>query len=106
MDSSRWQPETSFYPLEDKPRSELDLCNRAFQSAKDSNLFAFTIEPFGNNLPAVNAPWDSTGAAIPLGVTMASTSPEIAQEIELKGFALVQGHAVTQPRVKRTDSTP
>jgi hypothetical protein len=33
------------------------------------------------------------GDAIPLGTTMASTSPEIAQQIECNGYALVKGVA-------------
>jgi hypothetical protein len=45
-------------------------------------LFGFTIDPLGNNLPVEDAPWQSVGNAIPLGITMASTSPEIDKQIE------------------------
>jgi hypothetical protein len=38
--------------------------------------------------------WERADNAIPLGVTMASTSPEIAEQIERDGFALVKGHTV------------
>ena len=31
-DYSRWPPETSSHPLEDDPRSTLNLCNRTFPS--------------------------------------------------------------------------
>jgi hypothetical protein len=77
-----------------------------FQSRKTPELFGFTADMTGANLPAASGPWDSAGNAIPLGATMASTSPEIAQQIERYGYALVKGHSVSQPHVRRTESKP
>jgi hypothetical protein len=77
-----------------------------FQSVKKPELYGFTVHPTGANLPSVDGPWESAGNAIPLGITMASTSPEIAQQIDLQGFALVEGHTVSEPRLRRKDSTP
>jgi len=37
---------------------------------------------------------------------MASTSPEIAQQIERNGYALVKGHSASQPHLRRGDSKP
>jgi hypothetical protein len=79
-----------------------------FHSCTQANLFGFTIDPLGNNLPAADSPWESAGNAIPLGVTMASTSPQIAEEVERLGFASVEGREdiETQPRVERTKPRP
>lgn len=46
------------------------------------------------------------GSAIPLGTTMASTSPEIAQQIGRNGNALVKGSTASQPNLRKKDSTP
>jgi hypothetical protein len=48
----------------------------------------------------------ATWNAIPLGTTMASTTPEIAQQIGLNGYALAKGHSVSPPQVRRTESKP
>jgi hypothetical protein len=77
-----------------------------FQSRKTPSMFAFTIDETGANLPAEGGPWEKAGNAIPLGTTMASTSPEIAQQVEINGFALVKGHSDSQPQVRRTQSKP
>jgi hypothetical protein len=77
-----------------------------FYSTETPELYAFTTDPSGANLPSEDGPWQSAGNAIPLGATMASTSPEIAQQVELNGFALVKGHAVSPPLLRKTDSRP
>jgi hypothetical protein len=77
-----------------------------FRSTRTPEMYGFTNDPKGVNLPTDDGPWEEAGAAIPLGTTMASTSPEVAQQIQRNGFALVKGHAVSQPHVRRTDSTP
>jgi hypothetical protein len=77
-----------------------------FRSQKTPEMFGFTVDPVGANLPAEDGPRERAGLAIPLGVTMASTSPEITQQIEGKGYALVKGHSVSQPHVRRTESKP
>jgi hypothetical protein len=69
-------------------------------------MYGFTVDGTGGNLPTEDGPWERSGNAVPLGTTMASTSPEIAQEIERKGYALVKGFRVSQPLVRRSDSTP
>jgi hypothetical protein len=77
-----------------------------FRSQKTPTMFGFTIDNTGANLPADGGPWEKAGVAIPLGATMASTSPEIAQQVEIMGYALVKGHSDEQPQVRRTESTP
>lgn len=77
-----------------------------FQSAKTPEMYGFTTDPNGTNLPSEDAPWESAGSAIPLGTTMASTSPEIAQQIERNGFALVKGHTVSAPLLRKGDFKP
>lgn len=69
-------------------------------------MFGFTVDDTGANLPVEEGPWEKAGNAIPLGVTMASTSPEIAQQIELNGYALVRGHSETPPNLRKGDSRP
>lgn len=83
-----------------------DMTLHIFQSQKTPEMFGFTADPIGTNLPAEDGPWERAGNAIPLGVTMASTSPEIAQQIERDGYALVKGHSVSPPHVRRTESKP
>jgi hypothetical protein len=51
-------------------------------------------------------PWARAGSAIPLGTTMASTSPEIAQQVDSHGYQLVKGHTMSQPHLRKNDSTP
>ncbi len=77
-----------------------------FQSNKMPELFGFTIDDTGANLPVEDGPWERAGNAVPLGTTMASTSPEIAQQIERNGYALVKGHSVSEPSVRKTESKP
>ena len=77
-----------------------------FQSVQMPEIFGFTVDSTGSNLPAKDGPWERAGNAIPLGATMASTSPEIAQQIELNGYVLVRGHTTAQPHLGRKDSTP
>ena len=77
-----------------------------FQSAKTRELYGFTVDAAGTNLPTEDGPWGIAGNAIPLGTTMASTSPEFAQQIERNGYALVKGHAVSPPHVLTTESKP
>jgi hypothetical protein len=77
-----------------------------FQSPKTPEVFGFTVDDTGANLPIEGGPWEKAGNAIPLGATMASTSPEIAHQIELNGYALVKGHSASQPQVRRTESKP
>jgi hypothetical protein len=60
-------------------------------------LFGFTADATGANLPVETGPWAAAGNAIPLGTTMASTSPEIDQEMERSGFALVQDRTISEP---------
>jgi len=78
-----------------------------FQSAKMPELYGFTVDATGANLPVQDGPWEIAGNnALPLGTTMASTSPEIAHQIEHNGYALVKGHSVSQPHLRRNDSRP
>jgi hypothetical protein len=77
-----------------------------FQSVTTPELFGFTVDPTGANLPVEDGPWENAGDAIPLGATMASTSPEIAKQIKCNGFALVQGHALSPPRLPLSASRP
>jgi hypothetical protein len=74
------------------------------QSRKTPELFGFTVDETGENLPSEDGPWETAGNAIPLGITMASTSPKIGQEIERKGYALVKGRSVSQPHLHGGDS--
>jgi hypothetical protein len=83
-----------------------DMTLHVFQSEKTPGMFGFTVDDTGANLPAEDGPWEKAGNAIPLGVTMASTSPEIARQIDLRGYALVKGHSVSPPQVRRTESKP
>jgi hypothetical protein len=76
-----------------------------FQSAKKPEMYGFTNDPTGSNLPSKDGPWEGAGSAIPLGTTTASTSPEISQKIEINGFALVEGHSISPPPLLRK-STP
>src|ERR1700733_8694892 len=76
------------------------------QSRKTPELFGFTVDETGDNLPTEDRPWEKAGNAIPLGITMASTSPEIDRQIERNGYALVKGHSVSQPHLHRGDSKP
>jgi len=77
-----------------------------FQSRKTPELFAFTVDETGQNLPPEDRPWEKAGNAIPLGTTMASTSPEIDRQIERDGYALVKGRSVAQPHLHKDDSRP
>jgi len=77
-----------------------------FQSQKTPELFGFTVDETGDNLPPEDGPWERASNAIPLGATMASRSPEIGQQIECNGYALVRGHSVSQPHLRRGDSKP
>jgi hypothetical protein len=77
-----------------------------FQSIGMPELYGFTADATGANLPGEAGPWAAAGNAIPLGTTMASTSPEIDQEIEKAGFALVKGRTNSEPLVRISDSEP
>lgn len=77
-----------------------------FQSIGMPDLYGFTADATGSNLPGETGPWAAAGHAMPLGTTMASTSPEIDQEIERVGFALVKGRARSEPHVGISDSEP
>jgi hypothetical protein len=77
-----------------------------FQSISVPELYGFTSDAAGANLPAANGPWAVAGDALPLGTTMASKSPEIDQEIEANGYALVESRRASQPHLPRTDSKP
>jgi hypothetical protein len=76
-----------------------------FRSISASELYGFTSDASGAILPAETGPWALVGDALPLGVTMASRSPEINQQIEAKGYALV-GSRASQPHLPKTDSKP
>jgi hypothetical protein len=69
-----------------------------FRSQKAPELFGFTADETGGNLPQEDGPWERAGNAIPLGTTMASTSPRFGRQIERDGYVLVKGHSAT-PRV-------
>jgi hypothetical protein len=77
-----------------------------FQSTQTPEMYGFTTDPSGANLPAGDGPWVDAGTAIPLGTTMASTSPEIAKAIEANGFALVKSHSVSTVRIPKADIRP
>jgi hypothetical protein len=77
-----------------------------FQSTKVPEMFGFTLVADGTNLSIENGPWEPAGDTIPLGATMASTSPEIARQIECNGYALVKGHSASQPHLRIGDSEP
>jgi hypothetical protein len=76
-----------------------------FQSITVPGLYGFTPDAPGANLPIESGPWAVAGDALPLGATMASKSPEIDQEIEANGYALVESRT-SQPQLPRTDSKP
>jgi hypothetical protein len=40
-----------------------------FQSAKMPELYGFTVDASGTNLPVEDGPWEIAGNAIPLGTT-------------------------------------
>jgi hypothetical protein len=75
------------------------------QSAKISELYAFTVDATGANLPIEEGPWERAGNAIPLGATMAATSPQIAEQVRRNGYALVKGKSISA-RLSQKDSTP
>jgi hypothetical protein len=77
-----------------------------FQSISIPELYGFTADATGANLPVETGPWAAAGNAMPLGTTMASTSPVIDQEIERTGFALVKGRTISEPPVHISDSEP
>jgi hypothetical protein len=77
-----------------------------FQSISVPELYGFTFDAAGANLPVETGPWAAAGDALPLGTTMASKSPEIDQEIEANGYALVESRRASQPHLPRTDSKP
>jgi hypothetical protein len=77
-----------------------------FQSSGSPELFGFTADPAGANLPEASGQWESIGDAIPLGVAMASASPKISEEVERLGFALVEGHSESLPEVPRNETVP
>jgi hypothetical protein len=77
-----------------------------FQSSETPELFGFTVDPAGANLPRGEGQWERAGHAIPLGVSMASTSAKISEQISRFGFALVKGHAASQPEVGRSETMP
>lgn len=76
-----------------------------FPSAKKPELFGFTIDATGANVPLRMARGGVPGT-IPLGTTMASSSPQMGQQIVRYGYALVEGHSVSEPRVPKTESKP
>jgi hypothetical protein len=77
-----------------------------FYSTITPELFGVTLDRDGSNLPATRGPWRRAGDAIPLGVTMASTSPGMRQEINQAGFAVVENHTPTEPDVPRKEPKP
>jgi hypothetical protein len=77
-----------------------------YQSAKTPELFGFTTDPTGKNLPAEFGKWESVGDTIPIGTTMASTSTEIATQIKCSGFTLVKGHALSSQRLPQSEGPP
>jgi hypothetical protein len=77
-----------------------------FQSTQSPELYGFTVDPGGANLPADDGPWEAAGDAIPLGTTMASTSPEIAQAVEANGYALVKGRSVSPTLIPEGEAKP
>lgn len=54
---------------------------RIFQSAVTPELFGFTPDLLGTNLPAACGPWVGTGDTIPLGVAMASPGFGLGQQV-------------------------
>jgi hypothetical protein len=107
----------SAHTSENEAQAALDECERlnsnrtesalhVFQSGKMSELYGFTVDATGANLPIENGPWEVAGDAIPLGTTMASTSPRIAEQIERHGYALVKGHTIGKPLMSKKDSRP
>jgi hypothetical protein len=77
-----------------------------FQSVKTPELFGFTADASGTNLPAACGPWKRMGDAIPLGVAMASASPAFGTHLDRYGFALVKGHSVSPLKVQLNRTVP
>jgi hypothetical protein len=77
-----------------------------FQSITVPELYGFTPDATGATLPADTGPWAAAGDALPLGITMASKSPAIGQQIEANGYALVGNRSASQPGLPITESRP
>jgi hypothetical protein len=77
-----------------------------FRSISVPELYGFTADAAGANLPVETGPWAAAGEELPLGTAMAAKSPEIDQEIEANGYALVENRRSSQPLLPRTDSKP
>lgn len=67
-----------------------------FRSTVEPELYGFSTDPSGGNLPDGPGAWRGIGAPIPLGDTLATTSPKIAQQIERDGYAPLEGAAIGQ----------
>jgi DNA-binding XRE family transcriptional regulator len=76
-----------------------------FQSNRAPNIFGFTADPEGANLPVNKGLWYRTGSTVPLGLTMASTPAEIHEEIGRTGYALVKGYPIPPTRGRRKSTS-
>jgi len=73
---------------------------------ENAGVFGFTVDVTGENLPSENEPWQRAGPTIPLGTTMASTSPKLGQQIERNGYALVKGYSASPAQPDGGDVKP
>ena len=76
-----------------------------FQSISVPELYSFTPDATGATLPVKMGPWAAAPDAVPLGITMASRSPQIGRQIEAKGYALVESRGA-QPELSAAESRP
>jgi len=105
---------TIFLPQADEPGSRhvqarwrtATMKPHIFQSQKTPELFGFTVDVTGENLPSEAGPWQRAGATIPLGAIMAATSPKIGQQIQLNGYALLKGYSTSAAHLYSVDVKP
>src|SRR4051794_34996186 len=82
-------------------------CHCTFSNpGKRRNYLRSRLTKQGRTFRPTIGPGKKSGNAIPLGTTMASTSPEIDRQIERNGYALVKGRSISQPHLPRGDSKP
>lgn len=56
-----------------------------FQSAKDTDVFGFTGQETGGNLPLELSPWVARGEALPSGA-----DDEVARSVRIEGYFLAR----------------
>jgi hypothetical protein len=68
-----------------------------FQSITAPEWYGFTPDAAGATLPVETGPWAAARDALPLCITMASTSPEIDRQIDANGYALAESRGAQRP---------